>query len=99
LLLEYEEILKRNAVVLRLSFADVDLFLNAICSGAECVEIGAPQTPRLPDADDEPLLRLAEASGARLISTHNLRDLVPAAAHGITLLLPRDFLRMIDQKP
>ena len=97
LLLEYEEVLKRNAPTLGMTFDDVDRYLNAISKAADCVELFAPQTPRLLDPDDEPLLRLAEASGARLITTHNLRHLRPAAAHGIAVLLPRDFLRIITQ--
>jgi hypothetical protein len=39
-----------------------------------------------PDPDDEPFLRLAEASGGRLVTTHNLRDLRQSAAashHGL----------------
>jgi putative PIN family toxin of toxin-antitoxin system len=99
LLLEYEEVLKRNSAALALTYEDVDHFLNAICQAAECVQLPAPQSPRLPDADDEPLLRLAEASGARLITTHNLRHMRPAMAHGVAILLPREFLRMLSGKP
>ena len=69
LLLEYEEVLKRNAGALALTHEEVDRFLNAICQSAECFQLPAAQPPGLPDADDEPLLRLAETSGARLITT------------------------------
>lgn len=99
LLLEYEEVLKRNAAAIGLTLDEVDLFLNAICQAADCMELPAPQNPRLPDPDDEPLLRLAEASGARLISTHNIRHLRPAAAHGVTVLPPREFLTIIRSQP
>jgi predicted nucleic acid-binding protein len=85
LLLEYEEILKRNASALELTHEEVDRFLNSICQAADCIELPAAQPPRLSDADDEPLLRLAEASGARLVSTHNLRHLAPARAHGVAV--------------
>jgi predicted nucleic acid-binding protein len=95
LLLEYEEILKRNAGALALTHGEVDRFLNAICQGADCFQLPAVQPPRLADADDEPLLRLAEVSGARLITTHNLRHLRPATEHGVTVLLPGKFLRML----
>ncbi|MEO6741970.1 MAG: hypothetical protein ABIP20_17130 [Chthoniobacteraceae bacterium] len=71
----------------------MDLYLNSICQTADCFALAAPQPPRLPDSDDEPLLQLAEASGARLITTHNLRHVRAAAAHGITVLPPREFLR------
>jgi predicted nucleic acid-binding protein len=99
LLLEYEEVLKRNAAMLALSYDDVDRFLNAICLAADCFQIPAAQPPRLPDADDEPLLRLAETSGARLITTHNIRHFAPAAAHGVTVLPPREFLRILSAQP
>ena len=99
LLLEYEEVLKRNASTLGLTLAEVDSYLNAICQAADCIALAAPQPPRLPDPDDEPLLRLAEASGVRLITTHNLRHFRAAAAHGIAVLPPREFLRMLSTQP
>jgi putative PIN family toxin of toxin-antitoxin system len=99
LLLEYEEVLKRNAAAIGMTFDEVDRYLNAISKAADCVELSAPRIPRLHDPDDEPLLRLAEASHARLISTHNLRHFRPAATHGITVLPPREFLRIINTKP
>ena len=99
LLLEYEEVLKRNATVIALTHDEVDRFLNAICKGADCFQLPAVQLPRLPDADDEPLLRLAETSAARLITTHHLRHLRPAKEHGVTVLPPREFLRILAAQP
>ena len=99
LLLEYEEVLKRNAAEIALTHDEVDRLLNAICQAADCFQLPAPQPPRLPDADDEPLLRLAETSGARLITTHNLRHLRPALAHGVAVLPPREFLRILSTQP
>jgi len=99
LLLEYEEVLKRNAAASGLTLNEVDLYLSAICQAADCVARTAPQPSRLSDPDDEPLLRLAETSGARLITTHNLRHIGPAAAHGVTVLPPRDFLRILTTHP
>ncbi len=96
LLLEYEEVLKRNATALGLTLEEADRFLDAICQGADLVELPAPQPPRLPDPDDEPLVRLAEASGARLICTNNLRHLAPARAHGIAVLPPGEFLHILS---
>ena len=99
LLLEYEEVLKRNAAVIALTHEEVDRILNSICQAADCFQLPAARLPRLPDADDEPLLRLAETSGARLITTHNLRHFRPAAAHGIAVLPPREFLRILSAQP
>ena len=95
LLLEYEEVLKRNAPALALTHEEIDLFLNAICLAADCFPLPPVQTPRLPDADDEPLLRLAESSGARIITTHNLRHLTTAANYGVRVLPPHEFLSIL----
>ena len=99
LLLEYEEVLKRNASILGLTFAEVDAYLNAICQAADCFSLPTPRAPRLPDLDDEPLLRLAEASGVRLITTHNIRHLRPASISGVVVLQPHEFLRMLYSQP
>ena len=99
LLLEYEEVLKRNAVLLALTHEEVDRLLNAICQTADCFQLPVAQPPHLPDADDEPLLRLAETSGSRLITTHNLRHFRPAKEHGVTVLPPREFLRILSAQP
>lgn len=89
-MLEYEEVLKRNGGALALTSGEVDQFPNAICHAADCFQLPPPRAPRLPDYDDEPLSRLAEASGARLITTPNLRHLARAAAYGVTVLPPRE---------
>jgi predicted nucleic acid-binding protein len=95
LLLEYEEVLKRNAGTLGLTLAEVDLYLNAMCKAADCWNLAAAGPPRLSDLDDEPLLRLDEVSDVRLITTHNVRHIQPAAAHGVAVLQPREFLRIL----
>ncbi len=92
LLFEYEEILKRQAPELGLSLADVDELLNAICARAEECALLHGWQPILRDPDDEPLVQLAVESDARLIVTHNVRDLQPATRLGVEVLQPREFL-------
>jgi predicted nucleic acid-binding protein len=70
----------------------VDVILNAVCARAEQWHLSHEWQPILPDPDDEPLVQLAVESGAVLIVTHNIRDLQPAAALGVDVLKPRDFL-------
>lgn len=77
----------------------MDRFLNGIDQAAHCIELPEAQPPRLPDADDRLLVRLAEASGARLIIINNLRHLAPARAHGVAVLPPGDFLRILPPEP
>ena len=92
LLFEYEEILKRQAPELGLSLEDVDELLNAICARAEECPLLHGWQPILRDPDDEPLVQLAVESDARLIVTHNVRDLQPATRLGVEVLQPREFL-------
>lgn len=92
LLFEYEEILKRQASELGLSSEGVDELLNAICARAEECPLLHGWQPILRDPDDEPLVQLAVESDARLIVSHNVRDLEPAKRLGIDVLQPREFL-------
>ncbi len=92
LLFEYEEILKRQAPDLGLSLKDVNELLNAICARAEESSLLHGWQPILRDPDDEPLVQLAVESDARLIVTHNVRDLQPATLLGVEVLQPREFL-------
>jgi predicted nucleic acid-binding protein len=95
LALEYEEILKRHAAKLKLTFLEVDAYLDAVCLFADFVSLPPRLLPRLPDPDDEPILLAAEVSGARAIVTHNVRHFREAAAHGVSVLRPREFLGMV----
>jgi predicted nucleic acid-binding protein len=95
LLFEYEEILKREAPALNLSLPDVDQILNAVCARSEEWTLSHGWQPVLTDPDDEPLVQLAVESGARLITTHNLRHLLPATRINIQVLKPWDFLTKV----
>jgi putative PIN family toxin of toxin-antitoxin system len=94
---EYEEVLKRDAVALSLSLADIDNLLNAVCARGEEWSLTHNWEPILPDPDDEPLVQLAQESGALVIITHNTRHLQPAVAVGIQILKPREFLSILHQ--
>ena len=95
LLFEYEEILKREAPALNLSSADVDQILNAVCARSEQWSLSHSWQPILSDPDDEPLVQLAIESGSRLITTHNIRHLQPAARLNIQVLKPSEFLAKV----
>ena len=92
---EYEEILKRHAEELGLTFDEIDALLDAICARGEEWQLTPGWLPILPDPDDEPLVQLAYDSAARRIVTHNFRHLRPARALGIEVLPPREFAPMI----
>jgi putative PIN family toxin of toxin-antitoxin system len=95
LLYEYEEVLKRSASELGLSLEDVDEVLNAVCARAEEWTLPPDWQPVLTDPDDEPLVQLAEESGANVIVTHNTAHLQPARKRGIRVLPPREFLAIL----
>jgi putative PIN family toxin of toxin-antitoxin system len=97
LVFEYEEVLKREASHLSLGNADVDQLLNAICARSETWTLSHAWEPILLDPDDEPLVQLASESGARLITTHNIRHLLPAKQLNIEILKPVDFLARLPK--
>jgi putative PIN family toxin of toxin-antitoxin system len=94
---EYEEVLKREASTVSLSLIDIDALLNAICARGEEWSLTHNWEPILHDPDDEPLVQLAQESGALVIITHNTRHLQPAAALGIHILKPEEFLCILRQ--
>lgn len=97
LVYEYEEVLKRNATLLSLSLADVDQILKALSARGEEWTLNYDWHPVLVDADDEPLVQLAQESNAMVIVTHNTRHLSPDGKLGIQALKPRDFLDILRQ--
>ena len=96
LVYEYEEVLKRDAAALSLSASDVDELLNAICARGEEWSLTHDWDPVLADPDDEPLVQLAQESGALVIVTHNTRHLQPAEKLRVQVLKPREFLVSFD---
>jgi putative PIN family toxin of toxin-antitoxin system len=97
LIYEYEEVLKRDAATLSMSFSDIDQILNAICAEGEEWALNHDWQPVLDDPDDEPLVQLARESNALVIITHNTRHLQPAAKLGIQTLNPRAFLAILRE--
>ena len=93
LLLEYKEKLMEMAGSFGVSAADMDGTLTVICAHAEEWQLRPHWHPVLPnDPDDEPLIQLAFESGAGVVVTHNVRDLLPGGQLGIKVLRPREFL-------
>lgn len=94
-LMEYEEILKRDAPALGLTVKRVDVLLDALCALAECYEPVGVWAPILQDPDDEAFVQLAVGAKVSCLVSHNLRHLDPARSAGVNLLAPRDFLAML----
>ena len=95
LVLEQEDVLKRQAQALGLEDADVDTLIGYWCSVAHLQEIHFLWRPVLRDPKDDHVLELAVAAGCRCIVTHNVRDFAPAGAWGVEAVRPGEFLRRI----
>jgi len=98
--LEYEDVLLRQAPRLGYTSEDVRDFVDFVVSASRCVPIHFRWRPFLHDAGDECFLELAVAAGATAIVTYNKRDFrgVPEQ-FGIKVLDAREFLISIGVLP
>ena len=95
LLFEYEDILKRNQVILGLSNQEIEKVLDYYCMQSEHQKIYFLWRPRLPDPKDDHLLELAIASGTKLIVTHNTKDFKGVEEFDIRSITPQKILEEI----
>jgi putative PIN family toxin of toxin-antitoxin system len=95
LLFEYEDILKRNQVILRLTNQEIEKILDYLCMQSEHQKIYFLWRPSLADPKDDHLLELAIASGTKLIVTHNTKDFKEAEGFGVRSITPKKLLEEI----
>ncbi|MBC7853229.1 MAG: putative toxin-antitoxin system toxin component, PIN family, partial [Pirellulaceae bacterium] len=74
LMLEYEDVCKRQASQLSLTLADIDDILDYIYSVSELTTVHFRWRPSLSDPGDDMILELAVASRSSFIVTFNARD-------------------------
>lgn len=81
LFLEYEDVLKRSEqrLVHGLGLDEIDLFLAALASACEPVEIRFQWRPQLTDPNDEMALEAAVNGRAYALVTYNVRHFAVAA--------------------
>jgi predicted nucleic acid-binding protein len=98
LMLEYEEVLKRDDMRAQshLTVEEVDVLLDMLAA------VGTPHMPsfqwrpQLSDPDDEMIFELAVNARADAIVTVNTHDFLPAAGtFGVEVLRPGEFLRRL----
>jgi putative PIN family toxin of toxin-antitoxin system len=99
LILEYEEVAKREASRLGLADWVVESIVDMMCQLGSQHAIRFRLRPALRDPDDEFLLELAVASQAGFIITYNTRDFRGSDAYGIRVVTPAEFLRTIGAWP
>ena len=97
LLLEYEAVLKREQHRQGRDVAVVDRFLDDVAARARRNIVFFLIRPHLTDPDDEFILELALASGARYIVTHNRTDFRDAARFGVRVVTPGEFLSVVEE--
>jgi len=95
LLFEYEDVLKREQTVLKLSHKQVDTILDNICALSSFQEIYFLWRPYLKDPKDDHVLEVAVASRTKIIITHNLRDFKGVEKFGIKAITPGHYLEVI----
>ena len=95
LLLEYEDVLKRAEMRGFVSKADVDTFLDGLCTIAEFNDIFYLWRLLARDSNDAFILELAVRVNADFIITYNKKDFPAAADFGIKLVTPKEFLEFV----
>ena len=99
LVLEYEEVAKREARALGLTHAEIDDLLDYYCAMATHREIYFLWRPILRDPADDMVLELAVEANCDFVVTHNVRHFADAERFGIRAATPGDFLKRIGVLP
>jgi len=97
LVLEYEDVLRRQSNALRLTREDVTDLIDALCALSSHHKIHFLWRPQLRDAGDELVLELAVAARCSYIITYNRKDFVGAKKFGLEVVTPKAFLQEIGE--
>lgn len=96
LILEYEEVLMRQAATGAFSERVAMVIVDRFCALGRENAIFYRWRPSLPDADDEFLLDLAVRCQCDYLITFNPRDLIAASTFGIRIVTPGQFLTIME---
>src|SRR5262249_27541549 len=97
---EWQDVLARpETLPAGLTADDALRFVRYLAGQSHLQEIYFLWRPYLSDADDDMVLELAFAAGARHIITHNVSDFRGSEQFGVTAITPRDFLTVLRTKP
>jgi predicted nucleic acid-binding protein len=95
LLLEYEDVLKRNQQTLNLNINEIDIILDNICGFSQHQKVYFLWRPFLPDAKDDLVLELAVAAKITTIVTHNIKDFKGIDKFGVEAITPKTLLERL----
>ena len=93
ILAEYDDVLRRPSFGFKEE--DVAFLLAQVRAQGELV-VPVPLSVRLPHADDEPFLEVAEAAMAEFLVTGNLRHFAVNGRKSTRVVSPREFLDQFD---
>ena len=93
LMIEYEEVLKREDSKIVISQEAIDNILDRLCYHADLREIFYLWRPVLNDPKDDLVLELAVESNCNSIITYNLKDFKNIQKFGLTAITPKIFLQ------
>ena len=98
LILEYEDVSKRNLDNISLSEQDINDIIDFICTVASHQKVFYLWRPFLRDPQDDMVLELAVASQCDFIVTFNKKDFQGVEENfGIKVLAPKEFLQKIGE--
>ncbi|CAN5347147.1 putative toxin-antitoxin system toxin component, PIN family [soil metagenome] len=97
LVLEYEDVLKRPEMNLRLTDQEIAEVLDFLCQNSNLREIFYLWRPTLSDPKDDFILELAVESNCDYIVNFNTKDFNEAKQFGIKVVKPNEFLRIIGE--
>ncbi len=89
LLFEYEDVLKRNKRILKLTDKDIDIVLDNLCKLSDHQKIYFLWRPYLSDPKDDYILELAVASETKTIVTYNIKDFKGINKFGVRAITPK----------
>ncbi len=95
LVLEYEEVAKREARALGLTHGEIDDLLDYFCAVGTHRQIYFLWRPILRDPADDMVLELAVEANCDFVVTHNVRHFAGAERFGIRAATPSEFLKRI----
>jgi len=96
LILEYDEVLKRQAAAGAFPTTLAEIIVDRFCAVGRENSIFFRWRPFLVDSDDEFLLELAVRCQCDYLITFDERHMAPAAKFGVSVVTPREFLRIME---
>jgi len=99
LVLEYEASAKRERWRTKPTWSRISDIIDYMCLVGRKHKIHYLWRPRERDPKDDMVLEVAVAGQCEIIVTYNKRDFSEAAKHGLHLMTPKEFLKIIGDIP